>query len=816
MKIVGIESGLFLLLLVTATLIGCGGGGDESESPLPVSTFEVDSTIQPSMTELPGFTSSGTRPLAALVDEDGKTVDFISNELWVSTEDDAALAALITRWNGEVLITIDAASTKIDNFPTQVLIRVDASTADITGLAEDAHKLLPDRRGDMKVSSEAGLRLLAISAEESLNGITAGLNFVGKPSFLNSQTRESYEASTGTSVDGSTYDANAFNWEHLNAGSTQNIGVTDAWRALDAAGRLTPGSVKLAILDMGFVPDDDFPADWIAISNVPFVAPTGTGNLIGCGDGNDCPWHGTNAVGAAMGVAGNDYGAAGPAGPVADAVLVFTSYDYGTSIAAIAKARIAGARIVNMSYSSPIPYYAAWTVYPFDIATKAFRNQGDMLLFASAGNEGDSVDAEKCVIGFCWEKEWVTPCENDGVICIGGLDINSKSRAPDSNYGSEHVDLFAPFTVLVGPDPDNPANAAYSISGTSFSSPYVAGVAALVKAADPDLNADQIEAILLETAHVSSDDEVDIYVNAGAAVRLALGSLSPNLELVSPADGSERGLNHSVSFWANVDDFEDGVNCCDITWSSNLDGLLNVGNSFDRSFTTTGQRVITVSTVDSSGATASLTFTLNIVNTAPSVTITKPLASENIIRGVSYTMRGTSFDTNEVGTSLPCSAMSWTSSNGSDVLGTGCERAVVFSSNGARTLTLTGTDSEGSIGTDTVSITVVEPPVDLPPSVLITSPANGSSISSISSPMSLSANVSDDNDNLSALAFEWTVTHNASTTVIGTAKNISWTPSDTINFSSDGTYNLIFKLTVTDTGGNKGVDFVDTETIIIG
>jgi hypothetical protein len=85
------------------------------------------------------------------------------------------------------------------------------------------------------------------------------------------------------------------------------------------------------------------------------------------------------------------------------------------------------------------------------------------------------------------------------------------------------VDLFAPYWVLIGADPDSPANAVRWMGGTSFSSPFVAGVAALVWAADPGLRADEVEAILLRTAITSSDPTVGRYVDAFAAVVDALG-----------------------------------------------------------------------------------------------------------------------------------------------------------------------------------------------------------------------------------------------------------------------------------------------------
>lgn len=76
---------------------------------------------------------------------------------------------------------------------------------------------------------------------------------------------------------------------------------------------------------------------------------------------------------AAFAVHGNGFGCAGPAGPVADPLLIFTSYDYFTSVAALLEARALGPRIANMSYSAPVPYYLAFSVLPFEAATAAVR-----------------------------------------------------------------------------------------------------------------------------------------------------------------------------------------------------------------------------------------------------------------------------------------------------------------------------------------------------------------------------------------------------------------------------------------------------------
>ncbi|MEZ4270049.1 MAG: S8 family serine peptidase [Myxococcota bacterium] len=796
--------------LGVAFISACGG---KKDPPVPLSTVSVDPQIISESSVLPGFVEDEPRPIAAVLDARGRTAMFVENELWFATDDEDELNTFLAEHSGEIVSTIDPERYELTGMTKQYLIRVQTESVDPASLVEDLQTLDPESRGDIVVSSEAAMKLLAAGAQAAVQGMHAGINWVGGASEF--RVRESFEAASGPA----SYDPNAFTWPSHSTGSAQDIGVAEAWRTLDLAGKLVPGSVKVAVLDMGFEPDNDFPSGWLGVSNVPGKNPVGTANILSCGGGS-CPWHGTNVVSAAMAVPDNNFGAAGPAGPIADAVMVFTLYDFFTSVTAIGEARIAGAKIANMSYSAPVPTVLAWSVLPFDLATFTFRQTG-MLLFAAAGNEGDDVDSTDCLpfplSSVCWEDTWHTPCENSGVICVGGLRFDSKNRASNSNYGHEHVDIFAPYTLWLGPDPDSASNVAQTKNGTSFSSPFVAGVAALIQAADPSLGAGGIEDIMMDTAHSSPDEDVNRYVNAQAAVHRALGNVPPALDIASPSDGSNRQINFNVVLQATVVDVEEGVNCCTVHWTSNIEGNLGDGNNLDVVFTTVGPRVITASTVDSEGATSTASISLNILNTAPTVSITAPTPTQEIFRGVSTLLRGTSTDINEPGTSLACSALVWTSSVGSDPSVTGCDVGMTFETVGARVIILTGTDPQGLSGTDSVSITVVEPPVDLPPSVQITSPTNGASVNT-NDVLSLTATISDDNDAIGDLEFEWRVVWSGAgsgNAVLSNSQSTTWTPSDNVPFDSEGTWNMTIQLEVTDTNAGTTVDEVTVSTVII-
>jgi serine protease len=775
--------------------------------PLTPIDISVDPALTPAIAQLPGFTDGQPRPLAAITGDGDVPATFVADEIWLTTTDPSELAAFLARWNGTLLSSFAPADYGLTGLPDQYLIRVVAAGADLSRLPDDLRALDRHATGDHRVSSAQALDLLAVASREAAAGADVGVNWVGRGDTF--RGRSTAEAPTGTGSVGGAYGPDAFLWSTHSVGGEQAIGVAEAWRALDLAGKLG-NRVRLAILDMGFVPDADTPTPWTAISNVPGYEPVGTSNHLDCG-GNPCPWHGTNVMSAAMAVPDNGFGAAGPGGPVAEPVLVHTLYDFFTSITALGEARVLGARIANMSYSAPVPWYLGWSVLPFEAATFAFRTTG-MLLFASAGNDGRDVDAEGCTLGQCWERTWHTPCENAGVICVGGLAAGSSFRAGGSNYGFHQVDLFAPFTLWLGLDPATHGNVARRGDGTSYSSPFAAGVAALVWAADPNLSAGAVEDILLSTAHPNGDGSVRRHVNALGAVRAALGNVAP---VVTLTGGGEVPFNLPAYLSVTVLDVEDPFPCCTVSWSSDVDGPLGTGWSIEPVFATRGRRVVTATATDSAGATGRASITIDVVNVAPVVTLSAPIDGATPYRTALVPLRGSATDRNEPGEVLACSNLVWTSSVGSDPFPiVGCEASAAFASNGSRVLTLTATDGLGASDAASVTITVVDPPPDLPPDVQVTSPANMSA-PPVDQPVTLAGTASDP-EGQGPLAYTWTVElGSAGPIVVGNAATVQWTPNQTYAFDQEGTYTVEVRLSVTDPGGNVGSDYVTLEWILI-
>jgi len=145
-----------------------------------------------------------------------------------------------------------------------------------------------------------------------------------------------------------------------------------------------------------------------------------------------------------------------------------------------------GADIINMSFGKSISPNKKFV----DDAVKYAEEKG-VLLVHSAGNDGSNNDVTE-VFPNCnylsggQAKNWIT---------IGASSKNKDKELPAgfSNYGKKSVDFFAPGVSIVSLD----TMSTYSQgSGTSFSSPVVSGVAALVLAYYPELKAEQLIEIL--------------------------------------------------------------------------------------------------------------------------------------------------------------------------------------------------------------------------------------------------------------------------------------------------------------------------------
>lgn len=157
-----------------------------------------------------------------------------------------------------------------------------------------------------------------------------------------------------------------------------------------------------------------------------------------------------------------------------------------------------GAKIINMSFGknySPEKQLV-------DDAVKYAESKGVLLVHA-AGNNGENSDVR---------ERYPTRRLNDGTIASNWLEVGASSREEGkelpgifSNYGKKAVDLFAPGVELASLHPEN----RYDVGdGTSYASPVVAGIAALVWSYYPDLKYSELREILLSSVTDAGREKV--------------------------------------------------------------------------------------------------------------------------------------------------------------------------------------------------------------------------------------------------------------------------------------------------------------------
>lgn len=142
-----------------------------------------------------------------------------------------------------------------------------------------------------------------------------------------------------------------------------------------------------------------------------------------------------------------------------------------------------GGDVINLSFGG----YGSGSTVMADAISEAVR--AGIVVVAAAGNDGNNND----VVPF-----YPAGYNIDGLISVAASN-RSDALARFSSFGATSVDLAAPGQSVVGGSLPNTWSTG---SGTSFSSPKVAGVAALIMAVRPDLSAQQVAGVIIGTVDV--------------------------------------------------------------------------------------------------------------------------------------------------------------------------------------------------------------------------------------------------------------------------------------------------------------------------
>ncbi|GGD73534.1 S8 family serine peptidase [Microbacterium murale] len=254
-------------------------------------------------------------------------------------------------------------------------------------------------------------------------------------------------------------------------------GIRDAWKTTRGEG------VTIAIIDTGIGKVPSVFGD--AVVDGTDVSGSGTPDgrtPVGAVDGDHGSWVASLAAGR-----GKADGT-GMIGVAPEAKLLSVSVGFGAAAAVPFVEQVAdgvrwavdhGADIINMSFTTnTLDWDKSWD----DAFLYAYEH--DVVVVVAAGNRGSGTD----VIG--------APATIPGVLTVGGVDQTGTASVEASTQGIT-IGISAPSEGLLGVSADGELSL---WRGTSGASPIVAGVAALIRSAHPDLDAANVINRIIKTA----------------------------------------------------------------------------------------------------------------------------------------------------------------------------------------------------------------------------------------------------------------------------------------------------------------------------
>ncbi|MGN6325037.1 S8 family serine peptidase [Pseudolysinimonas sp.] len=289
-----------------------------------------------------------------------------------------------------------------------------------------------------------------------------------------------------------------------------SYGIRSAWATTQGQG------VTVAVIDTGI--DGTVPELRGAVTDGTDFSGLGSRNgqtPVGSGEGAD---HGTMVASL---LAGRGTGSGnGVIGVAPQASLLSISIGFGDQApnsddqiaSAVTWAVDHGAKVINMSLTrNTLTWPPSWD--------RAFQYamDHDVVVVAAAGNRGSGTE------------EVGAPATMPGVLTVAGVDASGNASQDASSQGVT-IGVSAPSVDLVGVVPGG----GYVLwDGTSGAAPIVAGVVALVRAAHPDLDADNVIQRIIATARdrgAPGDDPIYGYglLDAKAAVTADVPPVTTN------------------------------------------------------------------------------------------------------------------------------------------------------------------------------------------------------------------------------------------------------------------------------------------------
>lgn len=179
----------------------------------------------------------------------------------------------------------------------------------------------------------------------------------------------------------------------------------------------------------------------------------------------------------------------------------------------------------------------------------------------------------------------------------------------------------------------------------------------------------------------------------------------PVVVISSPSDEATYTEGDLITFTGTANDTEDGNLSAGLTWTSDLDGSIGSGATFDSSVLSAGNHTITASVTDSGGATGIKTISIEVnifINQEPSVIISAPSSGTTFADGdlVTFVASASDFEDGDI-----TSGITWTSDI-DGAIGTGGTFDKSDLSIGVHLITADVVDSHGGSDSATINITI--------------------------------------------------------------------------------------------------------------